>query len=71
MSEWVSVRDRLPEDFERVIVRLFSDNDHYELKISSVQIRNITTADNSLITIKDWAGLVNCQVTHWMPEPPK
>jgi len=69
MSEWISVKDRLPEDFERVIVRLFSESGYGELKISSVQNRNITTADNSIISIKDWADAINAQVTHWMPLP--
>ena len=64
--KWISVKDRLPEDFVPVIALL---GIRQVVEISSIQNQNITTAANEIIKIKTWQGLTNCQVTHWMPMP--
>ena len=63
--DWICVEDRLPEMHRQVIVRLFVGR----LEISSVQYENYTEADQTIHAMKTWAGLVNPQVTHWMPLP--
>ena len=70
MSEWISVKERLPEDFEQVIVLCEFKK---SLHISSIQFQTITTAKHQLIDIRTWEGLINPQVTHWMylSKPPE
>ena len=64
--EWISVRDRLPEDYVQVIVLL---GVRQKICISSVGHQNITEADQTINNIKTWVGEANVQVTHWMPCP--
>ncbi len=63
---WISVKDRLPELGVHVIALLAVRG---KLKISSIQRENITTAENDIIEMNTWCGLINCQVTHWMELP--
>lgn len=60
MAEWISVKDRLPEEDQEVfIIERFEDE---PLNIISVQTYDSKVLDDI------WAN-----VTHWMPipEPPK
>lgn len=72
MSEWISVKDRLPEDDERVIIcATIIVGDPYATH-STVR-RGIETT--KFISGKDghyFCTLANWHVTHWMPlpEPP-
>ena len=64
--KWISVREELPRDFKSVIVWEGFKN---ELHITSIQMQNITTANHKVFSIRTWEGLINQQVTHWMPLP--
>lgn len=57
MGEWISIKDRLPEQYTDVIVL-------YDFGRVGV---NWTNKENEFIEHSD------CKVTHWMPlpEPPK
>lgn len=80
MSEWVSVKDRLPEIYEEVIVFGVGKADGY---IGSTQMAITSMTDKnplwpSLKWEKEWRDpwqyfLVDYEITHWMPlpEPPK
>ena len=60
ISEWISVRDRLPEDQVEVLVATRSKNG----------VRNI---DKGYLAIDHFIHRGCAEVTHWMPlpEPPK
>lgn len=60
VQEWISVKDRLPEDQEEVLVYTRSKNG----------IRNI---DKGYMAIDHFIHRGCAEVTHWMPlpEPPK
>ena len=60
MNEWISVRDRLPEDQVEVLVATRSKNG----------VRNI---DKGYLAIDHFIHRGRAEVTHWMPlpEPPK
>lgn len=60
---WISVKEELPENGVEVLALL---GVRHKIEISSIQKRNITTAENDIIEINTWFGLQNCQVTHWM-----
>ena len=64
--EWISVKEELPKLGVQVIILL---GVRREIEISFIQKLNVTTAENEVITINNWDGLVNAQVTHWMPLP--
>lgn len=69
MSEWISVKDRLPDDDELVLVYT-KDN------VMSVCPLVIANAFANLKNLKVWEdnnGYYVSDVTHWMPlpEPPK
>ena len=59
MSEWISVKERLPEEEERVLVYLDSN-------------RSYTKTDTDRLINSKWVRWGR-DVTHWMPlpEPPK
>jgi len=67
--KWISVKDRLPESFVKVVARTFVG----DLAISSIQIENVTAANQDTFQITRWEGLINVQVTHWtpLPDPPE
>lgn len=65
MNKWISVKDKLPEMYVEVIVRLHTG----KVARSSVQRRNITSADQQITVILDWFDQSNPQVTHWIPLP--
>ena len=60
MQEWISVKDRLPEDQEEVLVCTRSKNG----------VRNI---DKGYMAIDRFIHRGRAEVTHWMPlpKPPK
>lgn len=76
---WISVKDRLPDDHERVLVRLRGAG--YDTEKSRIEIATFTIGDfflyykyrdsmtNDLFTIPYCVD----RVTHWMPlpEPPE
>ena len=66
MGEWISVKDRLPEDCKKILVV----NGRGYISISSLWRK-----DGSKWTWVDSAGHFNHvnDITHWMPlpEPPK
>jgi len=64
--KWTDVKDKLPEDFQPVIVWCGFKN---VLHITSIQMQQITTANHEVITIRTWQDLTNQQVTHWIPLP--
>lgn len=65
MNEWISVKDKLPENFETVLA-LCKDGDMFVGRHTSWQQWQIWTAKKS-------TKIVQRTVTHWMPlpEPPK
>lgn len=66
MAEWISVKDRLPENIRSVLVIA------KELKMPTIawygNVKNIWH-----LTERDFCKNTNFVVTHWMPlpEPPK
>ena len=56
MAEWISVKDRLPEDQEEVLVCTRSKNG----------VRNI---DKGYMAIDRFIHRGTAEVTHWMPLP--
>ena len=62
MSEWISVKDRMPDNDQDVLV-------YVRLKGRDPVITNSFFMEN----IHRWSGLHRLNVTHWMPlpEPPK
>jgi len=69
MMKWISVRDELPELFKQVIVLSFIG----EVTTASIQQRNITQADLSIVTVDEWEKKTKGAITYWtpLPEPPE
>jgi len=76
MHKWISVKDRLPEDGQQVIIFIFVENgavsergtssDYKDMKIAHHQPSNRWYSyDNGMVS--------SHAVTHWMPlpEPPE
>ncbi|MBO7251527.1 MAG: DUF551 domain-containing protein [Oscillospiraceae bacterium] len=65
MSEWIPVSERLPEDFQRVLV--FRPGQYFEIHVTRMDGFNWEKWDMDYSTGKKGA------ITHWMPlpEPPK
>lgn len=63
MSEWISVNDRLPEDWQRVDILINSQR----------RITDVAFDRNKFFafppTCKEPWTEINNNVTHWMPEP--
>lgn len=72
MREWISVKDRLPEIQEEVIVYHFSDKINNGMCVAWIEKKGI---DDKPIWQYSWCCgcYVSDPVTHWMPllTPPK
>lgn len=69
MSEWTSVNDRLPEQFESVI-------GYMPTEMPSMQVHECFRAGEnwkSVYIIDDYGKMPSLPVSHWMPlpEPPE
>ena len=71
MNEWISVKERLPEEGEE-----------YAVVVSGKPCRNVTLDNAIELAVYDrdegwilemWQEWTNANITHWMPlpEPPK
>lgn len=77
MSEWISVKDRLPDIGERVLVCAVSKNSGAPLTIIT-EMSDTNWLDNRLKIELYWMPpfqyfLSNYEIIHWMPlpEPPE
>lgn len=75
MTEWISVKDELPEEYDWVLVT-YVDNKNRSLRyvLSVGSIRNgFWTIKESLadpaVKCRDFEKEYNVIVTHWMPLP--
>ncbi len=74
MSEWISVKDRLPPDDEPVLV-YHEDDDHITLgEFEKTDIKQYFHSDGSQFFYDDgWSSQIpwaqKGRVTHWMPLP--
>jgi len=65
MIKWISVKDKLPETHERVVVKFFDNTDPV---VSFVTDTNFFTARGKTITYPIWVD-TRKEVTHWAPLP--
>ena len=79
MSEWISVKDRLPGDEQEVLViahgwdgRLVYVGSHKRVEAQKSWLTGITNKSSEW-SLWGWSYLKEPMVTHWMPlpEPPK
>lgn len=79
MNEWISVKDRLPEDEQEVLViahgwdgRLVYVGSHKRVEAQKSWLTGITN-ESSEWSLWGWSYLKEPIVTHWMPipQPPK
>lgn len=77
--EWISVKDRLPDDEQEVLViahgwdgRLVYVGSHKRVEAQKSWLTGITN-ESSEWSLWGWSYLKEPMVTHWMPlpEPPK
>jgi hypothetical protein len=66
--EWISVKDRLPEPYERVVVMMWAHNDRPDPIIDHTTHRNFRTATGEDISYLVWSAAPS-EVTHWCPIP--
>lgn len=64
--KWISVKEALPYQWDRVAVLLLTDKT--EPRISHIDKRNYFDANGETFTKRIWVG-VSEQVTHWCPLP--
>lgn len=75
MTEWISVKDKLPEEYDWVLVTYVDSKNHLLKYVPSVgSIRNgFWTIKESLadpaVKCRDFEKECNVIVTHWMPLP--
>jgi hypothetical protein len=65
---WISVKDRLPEDYERVVVIMWAHNDRPDPVVDHITPRNFLTATGEDISYPVWSS-APYQVTHWCHLP--
>ena len=67
MAEWISVKDRLPEEKGQYLVT------YHPCHWDNVEENTICVGTDSFVNGKRWAKNKYQRVTHWMPlpEPPK
>ena len=71
MSEWISVKDRLPEDFGEVLV-IVSGKPHENITLDGAyEIAEYDPVEGWILEM--WPEWCSGVVTHWMPlpEPPE
>nr|DAQ76224.1 MAG TPA: Protein of unknown function (DUF551) [Bacteriophage sp.] len=70
MPEWISVKDRLPEIYEDVLV-IASGNPRKNITLSAAYCFGYISRDGWVI--EEYPEWENAYVTHWMmlPDPPK
>ena len=73
--KWISVKDRLPEDGQEVLVishgwdeRLVYIGEHTRIESETSWLTGITSKASDWL-LQGWSYLREPQVTHWMPLP--
>lgn len=73
--EWISVKDRLPEEGQEVLVishgwegRLVYIGEHTRIESETSWLTGITSKASDWL-LQGWSYLREPQVTHWMPFP--
>ena len=66
LSRWIPVKERLPTDYDRVIVKFFDDTEPIVIHVTP---RDFFTATGEDISYKVWCDGTRKQVTHWYPIP--
>lgn len=73
--DWISVRDRLPEDEQEVLViahgwdgRLVYVGSHKRVEVQKSWLTGITNKSSEW-SLWGWSYLKEPMVTHWMPMP--
>ena len=71
-QKWISVKDRLPEKYERVVVSMWAHNDRPDPVVDHLTARGFLTATGETIYYPVWSS-APYQVTHWLslPEMPE
>ena len=70
--KWISIHDRLPEKYVRVLTLLYK-RDGYELAMNSIQVRSMREAGGKQLDVNQWEN-ENIRVEYWLdglPELPK
>lgn len=79
VSQWISVKDRLPEAEQEVLVisrgwgdRLLYVGQYKKMEAQTSPLTGITSKESDWL-LWGWSYMKKPQVTHWMPlpEPPK
>jgi len=74
MSEWISVKDRLPEDKVSVLIFVASENKIHASELCDLHKHGLSCEDWHLsYDSHEFLGFPKNEVTHWMhlPSPPK
>ena len=69
MSEWISVKDRLPENKESVLVSEFDDYGNNGMTKAWFGGVNWYLDDDGLRATDDHCIYLDMEVTHWQPLP--
>lgn len=74
MSEWISVKDRLPEEGDGTVLVCLPDMEPYNLKEHFVNAKHDGRVRTAFWSGKRWflgdvCGLFKINPTHWMPLP--
>ena len=72
MSEWISVKDRLPETEDDFVLVIVSGEPRKNIKLQSAyELATYNTEDGWIL--EKWPDWMCAKITHWMPlpEPPK
>lgn len=72
MNEWISVKDRLPEDEDEIVLVIASGKPKHNITLNrAYELANYSPEEGWILTeYPEWECAT---VTHWMPlpEPPK
>lgn len=72
MSEWISVKDRLPDECDNLVLAIANGKPCRNITLEDAYVLASYVPNEGWI-IDEWPMWEEAEVTHWMPlpEPPK